>query len=91
MKYLFLWLSEFTDEDKKMLFFPHMHKTLTVLSLKDGNISSALSSIILGTLVARDRKTLYKPMTHSSHIMFCGLQTNVLCNNPSDTASYFLE
>jgi hypothetical protein len=39
-----------------------MHKTLTMLSLTAGNISSALWSIILGTLVARDRRT------------FCNLQ-----------------
>jgi hypothetical protein len=29
---------------------------------------------------------LCKSTTRSSHIMFRGLQTNSLCNNPSDTA-----
>jgi hypothetical protein len=31
---------------------------------------------------------LCKPMARSSHIMFCGLQMNLLCNNPSDTDTF---
>jgi hypothetical protein len=64
-----------------------MHKTFTMHSHTDGNISSALLSIIFGTLFARDRRMLCKPTTRFSHIMFRGLQSNPLCTNPSDTAS----
>jgi hypothetical protein len=53
------------------------------------NISSALRSIILGTLVARNRRMLCKPTTRFSHVMFRALQSNSLCNNPTDTASCF--
>jgi hypothetical protein len=63
-----------------MKFFP-VHKTLTMPSFTVGNISSALSSIIVGTLVVRECR------------IFCNLETcdilwvakEFAYKNPSDS------
>jgi hypothetical protein len=49
-----------------------------MLSLPDGNISSALRSIILGTPVTEECKIFYNPETCLSHMMFCGIQRDSL-------------
>jgi hypothetical protein len=59
-------------------FVVQKHKTLTTVSLRAGNISSALCSTILGTLVGRECRIICNLETCLSLIMFCGLQTNCL-------------
>jgi hypothetical protein len=56
-------------------FCTHKHKTLTILSLTAGNISSALCSRILGIPVARECRIFHNLKTSFYHT-FCGLQVN---------------
>jgi hypothetical protein len=46
--------------DNKILVCAHKHKTLTMLSLTAGNISSSLCSRILGIPVARECRIVHK-------------------------------
>jgi hypothetical protein len=56
-------------------FCAHKHKTLTILSLTAGNISSALCSRILGIPVAREWRMFHNSKAFFCHT-FCGLQVN---------------
>jgi hypothetical protein len=63
-------------------FCPHKHKTLTILSLTAGIISSALCNRILGIPVAKECRNF-----HNLETFF--ITRFVCCKNPSDRASYF--
>jgi hypothetical protein len=71
-------------DDSKILSCAHEHKTLTMPSFTTGNISSALSSTILGPFVARECR------------IFCSLETRGILwvakefayKNPSNIASW---
>jgi hypothetical protein len=52
-KYYFLWPRELTY-DNNILVCAHKNEIFTMLSLTSGNVSSALCSIIHGTLLARE-------------------------------------
>jgi hypothetical protein len=70
---------ELTD-DNEILSCAHEHKTLTMSSFTVGNISSAICTTILGTLVSRECR------------IFCNLETSDILwvakefayKNPSD-------
>jgi hypothetical protein len=49
----FFWPRELTYNNK-ILVCAYKHETLTMLSLTAGNVTSALCTTILGTLVARE-------------------------------------
>jgi hypothetical protein len=74
-------------DDNKTLFCAHKYKTLTMNSLTAGNISSALCSIILATLVARECTMLCNHTTQSSYVLWAAKEFVYM--NPSDIASYF--
>jgi hypothetical protein len=61
------------DEDENILSCANKHKTLTMVSLRDGNISSTHCSKTLGTLVARECRIISSLPSPSSDMMLCGL------------------
>jgi hypothetical protein len=63
----FLWPREL-PYNNKIPVCAHKHKTLKILSLTTGNVSLALCSTILATLVARECRT------------FCNLETYQMIN-----------
>jgi hypothetical protein len=53
----------------KTLSSAHKHRKLTKLSFREGYISSALFTIIFGTLVARECSIFFKFRGSLSHMM----------------------
>jgi hypothetical protein len=74
-------ITEHTD------IIPFMHRTLTVLPLSAGNISSTLHKTICGNLVATDCDMISEPWTWSSHIIVQLLCNNTTYINTTDVAS----
>jgi hypothetical protein len=66
-----LTLRELTDDNKTFVCV-HKHKTLTIVSLTAGNISSALCSTILGIPVARECRIFHNLETFFYNTRFLG-------------------
>jgi hypothetical protein len=64
-----------TDENKTFAHV-HKHRTLTIISLTAGNISSPLCSRILSIPVARGSKIFHNLETSFLHMTFFALQIN---------------
>jgi hypothetical protein len=77
---------ELTADDNKILFCAHMQKTLTMLSLTAGNVSSILCSTSLGIPVARECRQFHSLETS----LITHVRNEFTYKNPSDIAILLL-